>query len=75
MLCRNIGPCPVFGDLVCVFEGVGEVVGVFFMDVFDSGVIYDKGECDGAGNMSPQTGRVSYFEISVWGELFLQGCV
>ena len=45
------------------------------MDVFDSEVIYDKGECDGAGNMSPQTRRVGYFEISVWGKVFLQGCV
>ena len=51
------------------------MVGVVFMDVFDSKVIYDKGECDGAGNISPQTGRVGYFEIYVWGEVFLQGCV
>ena len=51
------------------------MVGVVFMDVFDSKVIYDKGECDGAGNMLPQTGRVGYFEMSVWGKVFLQGCV
>ena len=51
------------------------MVGVVFMDVFDSKVIYDKGECDEAGDMSPQTGRVGYFEISVWGEVFLQGYV
>ena len=51
------------------------MVGVVFMDVFDSKVIYDEGECDGAGDMLPQTGRVGYFEISVWGEVFLEGCV
>ena len=51
------------------------MVGVVFMDVFDSEVIYDQGECDGAVNMSPQTERVGYFEISVWGAVFLQGCV
>ena len=45
------------------------------MDAFDSEVIYDKVEYDGAGNMSPQTGRVGYFEIYVWGEVLLQGCV
>ena len=42
------------------------MVGVVFMDVFDSKVIYNKGECDMAGDMSPQTGCVSYFKISVW---------
>ena len=51
------------------------MVGVVFMNVFNSEFINDKRECDGAGNMSPQTGRVGYFEISVWGEVFLQGCV
>ena len=51
------------------------MVGVFFMGVFDSKVIYDKGECDGVVNMSPQAGRVGYFEISVWDKVFLQGCV
>ena len=39
------------------------MVSVVFMDVFDSEVIYEKGECDGAGNMLPQTGRVGYIEI------------
>ena len=45
------------------------MVDVVFMDIFDSKVIYDKGECDGVGNMSPQTGRVVYFEIrrSIYG--------
>ena len=38
------------------------MVGVVFMDVFDSEVIYDEGECDRAGDMSPQTGRVGYSE-------------
>ena len=46
------------------------MVGVVFMDAFDSKVVYDEGECDGAGDMSPQTGRVGYFEISVWGKVF-----
>ena len=45
------------------------------MDIFDSKVIYDEGECDGAGDMLPQTGRMGYFEIYLWGEVFLQGCV
>ena len=51
------------------------MVGVVFMDVFDSEVIYNEGECDGAGDMSPQTRCVGYFEISVWSEVFLEGCV
>ena len=51
------------------------MVGVVFMDLFDSEVIYDKGECNEAGNMSPQAVRVGYFEISVWGEVFLEGSV
>ena len=51
------------------------MVGVVFVDVFDSEVIYNEGECDGAGDISSQTGRVGYFEISVWGEVFLEGCV
>ena len=68
-------PCPVFGELVCVFEGVGEVVGVVFIDVFDSEVIYYEVECDGSGDMSPQAERVGNFEISVWGEVFLEGRV
>ena len=32
-------------------------------------------ECDGASDMSPQTGRVGDFEISVWGKMFLEGRV
>ena len=50
-------------------------VGVVFMDVFDSEVIYYEGEFDGAGDMSPQAGRVGNFKISVWGEVFLEGRV
>ena len=37
------------------------MVGVIFMGVFDTEVIYYEGECDGAGDMLPQTGRVGYF--------------
>ena len=51
------------------------MVGVVFMDVFDSKVIYYEGECNGAGDMSPQAGRVGDFEISLCGEVFLEGCV
>ena len=51
------------------------MVGVIFMDVFDTEVIYYEGECDGAGDMSPQAGRVGDFKISVWGEVILEGCV
>ena len=51
------------------------MVGVVFMDVFDSEVIYYEGECDGVGDMLPQAGRVGDFKISVWGEVFLEGHV
>ena len=68
-------PRPVFGELVCILEGVGEVVGVVFMDVFDTKFIYYKGECNGASDMSPQAGRVGDFKISVGGEVFLEGRV
>ena len=51
------------------------MVGVIFMGVFDTEVIYYEGECDGAGDMLPQTGRVGDFKISVWGEVFLEGRV
>ena len=47
------------------YEGVGEVVGVGLLYVFDTEVIYYEGECDGAGDMSPQAGRVCDFKISV----------
>ena len=68
-------PRPVFGELVCVLEGVGKVLGVVFMDVFDSEVVYYEGKCDGAGDMLPQARRVGDLEISVWGEVFLEGRV
>ena len=51
------------------------MVDVVFMDVFDTKVIYYEGECDGAGDMSPQAGRVGDFKISVGGEVFLEGRV
>ena len=47
------------------------MVSIVFMDVFDSGVIDDEEECDGAGDMLPQTGRVGYFKISVWSKVFI----
>ena len=53
----------------------GEVVSVVFMYVFDTKVIYYEGECDGAGDMLPQAGRVGDFKISVWGKVFLEGRV
>ena len=51
------------------------MVGIVFMDVFDTEVIYYKVECDGAGDILSQAGRVGDFKISVWGEVFLEGCV
>ena len=51
------------------------MVGVVFMDVFDTEVIYYEGECDGASDMLPQAGRVGDFKISVWGEVFHEGRV
>ena len=48
------------------------MVGIVFMYVFDTEVIYYEGECDGAGDMSPQAGRVGDFKISVGGEVFLE---
>ena len=51
------------------------MVGIVFMDLFDTKVIYYKGECDGVSDMSPQAGRVGNFKISVWGEVFLEGRV
>ena len=45
------------------------------MYVFDTKVIYCEGECNGAGDMSPQAGRVGDFKISVGGKVFLEGHV
>ena len=48
---------------------------VFFMDVFDTKLIYYKVECDGACDMLPQTGCAGDFKIYVWGKVFLEGRV
>ena len=49
--------------------------GVGFLHIFDTDVIYYKGECDGAGDMLLQAGCAGDFKISVWGEVFLEGRV
>ena len=48
------GTSPVNGDGVEFLEGLDEVVGVFFSDVLDAKVVYDKGEKYGFGVVPPQ---------------------
>ena len=62
-------------DLVVLRERLNEVVGVFLADVFDSKVVHNKCELDGAGHVAPQAGRVGYFIIAVGCKPFPQQLV
>ena len=42
-------PVPVYGASVLLGEMIDEVVGIFFMHVFDSEVIYDEAKINVAG--------------------------
>ena len=48
------GTSPVDGDGVEFLEGLDEVVGVLFSDVFDTKVVYNEGEEYGFGVVIPQ---------------------
>jgi hypothetical protein len=47
--------CPISGDSGELVEGVEKVIGVLFAHVLDSEIVDDKGECNVASFVSPQT--------------------
>ena len=48
------------------------MVGMLFSDVFNSKIVYDEAELDGAGDVVPQARSVSYLIITVWRKAFAE---
>ncbi len=56
---------PIGLDLVVFLEDVHEVVGVFFSNVFDAKVVYDKCELYWSRDVFPQPGHQFALEVSL----------
>ena len=52
------GTDPIDAYTVKFLEGLDEVVGIFFADIFDAKIIHHKGKSDGFGSMIPKGGGV-----------------
>ena len=63
---------PVFSDVVMLFNGVDEMIGVFFADVFHSEIVDNEGERDRSPIVRPQTRCVLALVVSLVVEALLE---
>jgi hypothetical protein len=66
---------PVGGDLIHGREGVNKVLCIGLVDLFDSKVIYDKGETEVAGGVLPETRGLGRGRVAISGQVLGEALV
>jgi hypothetical protein len=66
---------PVGGNGVKVLQGIDEMVGIVFANIFDAKVVDDEAEGDVAALVSPKAGGARRWGVAVFGEVGLESNV
>ena len=64
--------CVIYFDIVMAFDCCDEMIEMLFSDVFNSKIVHDEGELDGAGDMLEESWHVREFKVAVSGESFFK---
>ena len=60
---------PFFQNNLIYAEGGDNMVSVLFSDIFDSKIVHDQTECDGAVIVAPEAWGTRAGSVAMWGEV------